>query len=78
MLSCKIFATLLDPHLFHFVYFVMCSFPTPGKDKACEEGTVEILARLLSDDSIQVKSQACAALMVYVILLFLLFSIWSQ
>jgi len=43
------------------------SFPTPGKDKACEEGTVEILARLLSDESIQVKSHSCAALMVITI-----------
>jgi len=43
------------------------SFPTAGKDKACQEGTVASLCRLLSDDFMDVKSQACAALMVITI-----------
>ena len=53
--------------MIYFFILYICSYPTPGKDNACEEGTVEILVRLLSDESIQVKSQSCAALMVYVL-----------
>lgn len=43
------------------------SFPTKGKDKACDEGTVSILAKLLDDDDMDVRTQACAALMVITI-----------
>jgi len=43
------------------------SFPTEGKDKACEEGSIELLAGLLNDGSVDVRSQVCAALMTITI-----------
>jgi len=43
------------------------SFPTEGKDKACDEGTIEILSGLLTDGDTDVRAQVCAALMTITI-----------
>ncbi|XP_057297992.1 radial spoke head 14 homolog isoform X1 [Hydractinia symbiolongicarpus] len=43
------------------------SYPTDGKNKACDEGAVELLVGLLNDEDTSVRSQACAALMVITI-----------
>lgn len=43
------------------------SFPTEGKDAACDEGTIEILAGLLTDGKTDVRAQVCAALMTITI-----------
>ena len=46
--------------------FFVCrsfSFSTEGKNNACDEGSIEILAGLLTDDDTNVRAHVCAALM---------------
>jgi len=43
------------------------SFPTEGKNKACDEGSVPILVDLLNDEDTDVRTKACGALMVVTI-----------
>jgi len=43
------------------------SFPTEGKDKACDVGSIAMLSNLLNDEDADVRAQACAALMVITI-----------
>ena len=44
--------------------FPIISFPTEGKDRACDVGSIEVLSNLLSDEDTLVRANACGALMV--------------
>ena len=50
--------------ILELIYFYLyCSFPLEGKDKAVEVGAVEALVPLLQDGNCDVMAQAAGAIM---------------